>query len=295
MILISRFAPAIFVFLWSTGFIGVKFGIPYAPPFSFIALRMAIACILLALITFAITKSFRMTRQGLWKSSLVGLALHGAYLGGCFYAVAQGVTAGVVALIVCLQPVVVSVLAVIFLKESLEKRRVLGLSLGLAGVFLVIAPRIFTNSQSHISWLSLLACVIALFGGSLGTLAQKKFGTDVEVLPGITVQYGATALVIGALALIFEEPEIAWTGEFVFALLWLVIALSLGAILLLFLLLKRSSAASVSSLYYLVPPVTSLMAYIFFGEEISLLMGIGTCVAISGVWLVTREEKRPQR
>jgi drug/metabolite transporter (DMT)-like permease len=295
VILISRFAPAIFVFLWSTGFIGVKFGIPYAPPFSFIALRMAIACILLALITFAITKSFRMTRQGLWKSSLVGLALHGAYLGGCFYAVAQGVTAGVVALIVCLQPVVVSVLAVIFLKESLEKRRVLGLSLGLAGVFLVIAPRIFTNSQSHISWLSLLACVIALFGGSLGTLAQKKFGTDVEVLPGITVQYGATALVIGALALIFEEPEIAWTGEFVFALLWLVIALSLGAILLLFLLLKRSSAASVSSLYYLVPPVTSLMAYIFFGEEISLLMGIGTCVAISGVWLVTREEKRPQR
>ena len=236
MILISKFAPGFFVFLWSTGFIGVKYGIPYAPPFTFVALRMAIAAIFLALLTLLITRSFKMTKSGFWKSCVVGLALHGAYLAGCFYAVSQGITAGVVSLIVCLQPVVVSFLAVFFLKEELERRKIVGLFLGLAGVFLVIAPRIFTNTQSHISWLSLLACVIALFGGSLGTLAQKKFGADIDVLAGVSVQYASTAVAIGALAFLFEEPKVTWTGEFIFALVWLIVALSLGAILLLFLL-----------------------------------------------------------
>ena len=291
---VSRFAPGIFVFLWSTGFIGVKYGIPYAPPFTFVALRMAIACAFLGFLTLVITRGFKMTKSGFWKSCVVGLALHGAYLAGCFYSLSKGVPAGVVSLIVCLQPVVVSSLAVIFLKEPLERRKILGLLLGLVGVFLVISPRILTTTQSHISWLSLAACVVALFGGSLGTLAQKKFGSDVDVLAGVSVQYGATALAIGALAFLFEEPRVEWSGQFILALLWLIIALSLGAILLLFLLLKRSSAASVSSLYYLVPPVTSFLAFILFDEEISLLMGLGTAIAISGVWLVTRQEKSPR-
>ena len=288
-----RLAPAFFVFLWSTGFIGVKYGIPYAPPFTFVALRMAIASVLLALITFAITKGFRLSKDGFWKSCLIGLALHGAYLAGCFYAVSQGMTAGIVALIVCLQPVIVSVLAIAFLGESLEGRTVIGLLLGLSGVSLVIVPKIVGQGDAHISGLSLLACIIALFGGSLGTLAQKKFGSHIEALPGVTVQYGATAIVIGVLALLSENPSIEWTGKFIFSMIWLIVALSLGAILLLFFLLQRGSAASVSSLYYLVPPVTALMAYLLFDEEISYLTGVGTIIAVSGVWLVTK--KHPQQ
>ena len=145
----SRLAPAFFVLLWSTGFIGVKYGIPYAPPFTFVALRMAIAAVLLALITGVLTKGFRLSRDGFLKSCVIGLALHGAYLAGCFYAVSQGMTAGIVALIVCLQPVIVSVLAIAFLDERLEIQKIVGLLLGLTGVALVIVPKIFTQGQAH--------------------------------------------------------------------------------------------------------------------------------------------------
>lgn len=293
MKLFAKLAPAFFVFLWSTGFIGVKFGIPFAPPFTFVALRMVIAAVLLAIVTLIVTRGFRMTVDGLWKSSLVGLALHGAYLAGCFYAVSQGMTAGLVALIVCLQPVIVSVLAVIFLSEPLNTEKIVGLSLGLGGVVLVIAPRILTQGQAHISASSLTACAIALLGGSLGTIAQKRFGSSVDLLSGATIQYGASALVVTALALATEKPSVQWTDEFIFSLTWLIFALSLGAILLLFFLLQRGSAASVSSLYYLVPPVTALMAYLLFDESISLLTALGTCISISGVWLVTRKKNAP--
>jgi len=254
---------------------------------------MLIAAILLGLITLIVTKRLPTNLSLILKSSAVGVTLHGAYLGGCFYSVSRGMSAGLIALIVCLQPVVVSVAASYFLKERLTIRAVLGLVLGLIGVITVITPRI--SGVDKLSGAAITTAVVALIGGSTGTLLQKRFAADIPMLAGATYQYGATALVIGGLAFTTEPIFIDWTPQFVFALSWLVIALSLGAILLLFFLLQSGTAAEVSSLYYLVPAVTAAMAYLLFDEKISSISAIGTLVAVAGVWLVTGNKNAPKK
>ena len=286
----TRTAPALFVLLWSTGFTGIRYGIPYAPPFTFIAIRMAIASVLLALISLAITKRFTRDLPTIGKSVLVGMTIHGAYLGGCFYGVKQGMPAGITALICSLQPVLVSVFSSIFFQEKLSPRKWLGLGLGLAGLVLVIAPKLQSSGEQGLPMAGVIAVFIALLGGTSGTLLQKKFGSGVEVLSGTSWQYVATGILMGSLALIFEgDQSITWNASFIFSLTWLIVALSIGAILILYFLLARSSAASVSSLYYLVPAVTAVEAYFLFGEKIGLVTAVGTLVTIAGVALVVRQ------
>jgi drug/metabolite transporter (DMT)-like permease len=286
----TRTAPALFVLLWSTGFTGIRYGIPYAPPFTFIAIRMAIASVLLALISLAITKRFARDLPTIGKSVLVGMTIHGAYLGGCFYGVKQGMPAGITALICSLQPVLVSVFSSIFFQEKLSPRKWLGLGLGLAGLVLVIAPKLQSSGEQGLPTAGVIAVFIALLGGTSGTLLQKKFGSGVEVLSGTSWQYVATGILMGSLALIFEgDQSITWNASFIFSLIWLIVALSIGAILILYFLLARSSASSVSSLYYLVPAVTAVEAYFLFGEKIGLVTAVGTLVTIAGVALVVRQ------
>ncbi len=289
--MLKKFAPGLFVLLWSTGFIGVKYGIPYAPPFYFVAIRMAIAALLLFVAISFLRKSQPITRSIIWPSTLIGLTLHGAYLGGCFFAVSRGLPAGVTALIVSLQPVLVSLFAARYLGEPLKARAIFGLLLGLIGLFVVVIPRINVSGANAISLISIGACVIGLLGGTSGTILQKKYGGAIPTLSGTSIQYAATAVVMLMLALIFEEPNITWSREFIGALTWLVLALSFGAILLLFFLLSHGSAASVSSLFYLVPAVTAIEAYFFFDEHISMLSLIGTAVTVAGVWLVVGKPK----
>lgn len=289
--MLKKLAPGLFVFLWSTGFIGVKYGIPFAPPFYFIAIRMAIASLLLFIAISFLRKSQPLTRSILWPSTLIGLTLHGAYLGGCFFAVSRGMPAGVAALIVSLQPVLVSLFAAKYLNEPLKARAVSGLILGLAGLFVVVIPRINMTGDNSISLVAVAASVIGLLGGTSGTILQKKYGGAIPTLAGTSIQYAATALVLLVLALLFEEPNITWSPEFIGALTWLVLALSFGAILLLFFLLSHGSAASVSSLYYLVPAVTAIIAYFMFDEHISVISLIGTAITVVGVWLVVGKQK----
>jgi drug/metabolite transporter (DMT)-like permease len=288
---LKKFAPGLFVLLWSTGFIGVKYGIPYAPPFYFVAIRMAIASILLFIAVSFLRKSQPITRSIIWPSTLIGLTLHGAYLGGCFFAVSRGLPAGVTALIASLQPVLVSLFAARYLGEPLRARAVSGLVLGLVGLFVVVIPRISTTGVNSISLISIAACVVGLLGGTSGTILQKKYGEAIPTLAGTSIQYAATAVVLLTLALIFEQPEIKWSAKFVCAMAWLVLALSFGAILLLFFLLSYGSAASVSSLYYLVPAATAIEAYFFFDEHISPISLIGTVITVIGVWLVVGKQK----
>jgi drug/metabolite transporter (DMT)-like permease len=286
----TRTAPVLFVLLWSTGFTGIRYGIPYAPPFTFIAVRMAIASVLLALISLAITKRFTHDLPTIGKSILVGITIHGAYLGGCFYGVKQGMPAGITALICSLQPVLVSIFSSIFFREQLTLRKWLGLGLGLVGLIMVIAPKLSSTNDNQLPAVGVIAIFIALLGGTSGTLLQKKFGSGVEVLSGTSWQYVATGILMGSLALIFEGGEsITWNASFIFSLTWLIVALSIGAILILYFLLSRSSASSVSSLYYLVPAVTAVEAYFLFGEKISLVTALGTLVTIAGVALVVRQ------
>lgn len=286
----TRTAPVLFVLLWSTGFTGIRYGIPHAPPFTFIAIRMAIASVLLALISLAITRRFTHDLPTIGKSALVGVTIHGAYLGGCFYGVKQGMPAGITALICSLQPVLVSIFSSIFFQEKLSPRKWLGLLLGLTGLILVIVPKLSGASGQELPTVGIIAIFIALFGGTSGTLLQKKFGAGVEVLSGTSWQYIATGLLLGAMALTFEQGEsITWSGSFIFSLVWLIVAISIGAILILYFLLSRSSAASVSSLYYLVPAVTAVEAYFLFDETIGLLTACGTLVTMIGVALVVTQ------
>jgi len=192
----TRTAPALFVLLWSTGFTGIRYGIPYAPPFTFIAIRMAIASVLLALISLAITKRFTHDLPTIGKSVLVGMTIHGAYLGGCFYGVKQGMPAGITALICSLQPVLVSVFSSIFFQEKLSPRKWLGLGLGLVGLVLVIAPKLEGSGEQGLPTAGVIAVFIALLGGTSGTLLQKKFGSGVEVLSGTSWQYVATGILM---------------------------------------------------------------------------------------------------
>ena len=295
----TRTAPALFVLLWSTGFTGIRYGIPYAPPFTFIAVRMAIASVLLALISLAITRRFAHDLPTIGKSALVGVTIHGAYLGGCFYGVKQGMPAGITALICSLQPVLVSIFSSIFFQEKLSARKWFGLGLGLAGLVLVIAPKLEGAGDQGLPAVGVIAVFIALLGGTSGTLLQKKFGAGVEVLSGTSWQYVATGILMGLFALTFEGGEfITWNAPFIFSLTWLILALSIGAILILYFLLARSSASSVSSLYYLVPAVTAVEAYFLFGEKIGLVTALGTLVTIAGIALVvgqgrTREVTNP--
>jgi drug/metabolite transporter (DMT)-like permease len=252
---------------------------------------MAIAALLLFIALSFLRKSQPLSRSIIWPSTLIGLTLHGAYLGGCFYAVSRGLPAGITALIASLQPVLVSLFAARYLNEPLKVRALLGLVLGLVGLFVVVIPRINVSGTNAISLVSIFACVIGLLGGTSGTILQKKYGGAIPTLAGTAIQYAATALVLLALALVFEEPEIKWSGQFIGALTWLVLALSFGAILLLFYLLSQGSAASVSSLYYLVPAATAIEAYFFFDEHISPISMFGTLVTVLGVWLVVGKSK----
>ena len=277
--------PALFVLLWSTGFVGAKYGLPYAPPFLFLALRLAIAGVLLAVLAVALRSARMASRQQYGHAAVVGLLLHAGYLGGTFFGISRGIPAGVAAVIVSLQPVLTAVLAARVLGERPSARQWLGLGLGLAGVALVVGPGI-AGSGTALPVSGVVSCLVALVSGTLGTVYQKRHGDGIPLVWGTAVQYAAATVALFVAALATEDLSIDWTPHFVLALVWLVLVLSIGAILLLLLLLRRGTAAGVSSLYYLVPPVTAVEAWFLFGERVSALSLAGIAVTAVGVALV---------
>ncbi len=292
MKLLEKYVPIIFVLLWSTGFVGAKYILPYAEPFVFLTIRYASAAIILVLIAKALREPLRITREQVQQSVLVGIFLQVIYIGGVFYAVSLGLPAGVTAVIVSLQPVLVSVLAFRLLNEGLTLRKVSGLLLGLIGVFLLLLPKIFQgNFNLEFPKIGILSSVLALIGTTTGYLLQKKGGSDIPFLPGTAVQF-VTATILFALAgIAFEDWTIRVNLQFILALSWIVLALSIGSIFLLFYLLKHDSASSVSSLYYLVPPLTAVQAFFFFGERFTLVGLLGMAMAAIGTLLVTSSKK----
>ena len=275
-------APAVFVLLWSTGFVGARYGLPYADPFLFLAVRLAIASAVLALA--AVLSRTRVTREQAGRAAVSGLLLHATYLGGVFWAISRGTPAGVSSVVVSLQPVLVAALAARLLGEQLVRRQWAGLVLGVVGVALVLAPGL----GAAVPVVGVLSCLVALAGGTAGTLWQKRHGDGIPLLWGTCAQYAAAGAVLGALSLVTEPGRIIWTGRFVAAMAWLVVVLSIGAVLLLLLLLRRGTASSVSSLFYLVPPATAVEAYLLFGERLAPLSVVGIIVAAVGVALVVR-------
>ena len=281
---LERFAPALFVLLWSTGFVGAKYGLPYADPFIFLSVRILIAAVLL----FALARILKMPvgigGQAVARSGLIGFFLHACYLGGVFYSIAQGLPAGVAAVVTSLQPVLVSVFAVKVLGEQLRKTQIVGLLTGLIGVVLVLGPSI----DAQIPTPAIIAILIALMGSTTATLLQKKLGADIPLISGTAYQYLFSGCVLGLIALATQETSITWNLRFTLAFVWLILILSVGAILLLLWLLNTGSAAKVSSLFYLVPPATAIEAFFLFGEKVNTQGFLGIGITALGVWLVMR-------
>jgi drug/metabolite transporter (DMT)-like permease len=281
---LARFAPALFVLLWSTGFVGAKYGLPYADPFVFLAVRVLIAAVLLFVIAYLLKMPVRIGRSAIARSSLIGFFLHACYLGGVFYSISQGLPAGVAAVVTSLQPVLVSIIAVKVLGEQLRISQIAGLLLGLCGTILVLGP----SFNSHIPTAGIIAIVVALIGSTTATLLQKRVGADIPLVAGTAYQYLFTGLVLGVIALATGNTDITWSSRFTAAFVWLVLVLSVGAILLLLWLLNSGSAASVSSLFYLVPPATAIEAFFLFGEKVNTQGFLGIGITALGVWLVIR-------
>ncbi|MEH6525668.1 MAG: DMT family transporter [Sneathiella sp.] len=283
--------PIVFVFLWSTGFIGAKLGLPYVEPLTFLATRFGI-CFLIMLPVILFTKTIWPNRwQDFGHISVSGLLMHGGYLGFVFLSIDQGVPAGISSLIVGIQPLIVAALAGVLLGEVVSGRQWAGLLLGLAGVFLVVFNKL---SLGQGTTFGMGLSFIALFSIALGTLYQKKFCAQMNLKSGNFIQFIAAGLYFYALSLIFEEGDIIWHGELVFAMGWLVIVLSFGAVTLLYMLLRTGAAANVSSLFYLTPPCTAIVAYFLFDETLGPLSLLGMAVAVVGVALVnfkTTKEK----
>jgi drug/metabolite transporter (DMT)-like permease len=275
-------APAVFVVLWASGFIGAKFGLPYAEPMTFLAIRMVLVVALLGLIIL-LTRPAWPSRMGVLHSAVVGVLVHGAYLGGVFESIDHKLPAGFAALVVSLQPVLTATLANRLLGERVAPRQWLGLALGILGVYLVVQERT-EGAFPPIAW---IGATVALIGITIGTLYQKRFGGGIDWRTGFLVQYAAAGTLFALGAFGFETRSVQWTGEFVFALAWLVFVLSFGAIWLLYFLIRRQAATRVISLFYLTPPFTALMAWALFNERLTPLALFGMAVCVAGVALVS--------
>jgi drug/metabolite transporter (DMT)-like permease len=256
--------PLLFVLLWSTGFIAAKYGLPYAPPLTFLLYRFALVAALVGLFALAT----RAPRPRSWRevghSAFAGWLVHGLYLGGVFIALADGMAAGTIAMLVGLQPLLTVVVARAWLGERLATRQWVGLVLGLAGVWLVVRHKVALDANLA----ALLPAAVALAGISVGTLWQKRHCAHLDLRTGAVIQFAACALLYAPIVAWIEAPAVRWTGSFVFALGWSVLVLSLGAISLLYWLLRHGAAADVARLFYLVPMVTALMAWALFGETL---------------------------
>ena len=271
--------------MWSTGFIAAKYGMPYAPPLSFLLARFALVALVMALVALATRAQWPASIRDVLHLVVAAWLVHGVYLGGVFVSIAHGMPAGTSSMLVGLQPIVTVVLARLWLDEAIAPRQWLGLVLGLVGVYFVVRHRVVLDTGI----VALLPIVAALFGISIGTLYQKRHASHVDLRSGAVVQFGACTLLYAPIVWWLDAPPIAWTPEFAFALGWSVLVLSVGAINVLYLMLRRGAAVDVARLFYLVPPVTALMAFALFGERLSALALLGMIVGITGVALATRK------
>lgn len=287
---LTKFAPWIFVFLWSSGFVAAKYVRPYAGPFTFLTIRYFVAALVLIAVALIQRKKFSLTWTKIWHAAIVAFFLHFLYIGGVFFAISQGVTSGITSVIVSMQPVFVALLAIPMLGERFRIIEAVGLALGLVGVALLLLPKMFQGDLTpQFSTVGIISCVVALFGTTLGYISQKKNGADMDFVTGTAVQYAITTLLFALSAGLTEDLSVNWTPQFIGGLAWIALALSIGSVFLLYSLLKAGSAGSVSSLYYLVPPSAAIQAYFLFGEVIPFLGLVGMALAGLGVMLVMRE------
>jgi drug/metabolite transporter (DMT)-like permease len=292
--------PLVFVLIWSTGFIVARYGMPHSPPFSFLLLRylLSIACFLPWIVWAKVP--WPQTRQQWIHLSVTGILVHACYLGGVWAAVKAGMGSGLSSLVVGIQPVLTAVwlswmsrtaLSSEIASPAVTSRQWLGLLLGFIGLLMVVWRKLTLPSpMDHVTTANMLFALGALLAITVGTLYQKRFVQPCDVRSANTVQLMAAAVVTLPLALL--EPEaMQWNDQLVGALAWSVLGLTLGGSSLFYILIQRGAAAEVTSLLYLVPPTTAVMAWLLFGESITVMTLAGTALVAVGVGLVVRSPR----
>lgn len=280
--------PLVFVLIWSTGFIVAKFGLPYAPPLTFLLLRFA--GVLAVLVPLVVLLRAPWPVGQMRHIAVAGVLVQAGYLGGVWCAIKLGMPAGLSALIVGMQPILTAFVAPL-IGETVRGRQWIGLLFGLCGVGLVVANKI---TLIGLSWPSIALCVFALLSMTVGTLYQKRHCARFDLRTGTIIQFAASIVAILPFAIAFEHVSpslemVQWTPGFIGALLWSIFALSIGAIFLLFALIRKNAATQVTSLLYLTPPTTAVMAWLMFGEAFSITGMAGMVLAVIGVIFVVRK------
>lgn len=280
--------PLLFVALWSTGFIGAKFGLPYVEPLTFLAVRYAAVLVLMGLVVWHTRAPWPATLRECGHIAVTGVLVHAVYLGGVFIAIGHGLPAGVAAIVVGLQPLLTALGAGWLLREKVRATQWAGLAAGFAGVALVVAHKVAAGAGLATLWTLLFPVAVALLAITAGTLYQKRYCPSFDLRTGSLIQFIPSLVLTGLAAAATETMHIEWTGSFVFALAWLVLVLSLGAVTLLNVLIRSGSAVNVASLFYLVPPCTALVAWALFGETLTGLALAGMGLTVFGVWLARK-------
>lgn len=280
-----RAAPVPMILLWSTGFIGTKLALYFGEPFTLLFWRCLTAAAFMVAVSLVMRAPWPRDGKTIGFTALVGLLVHGGVLGGSYLAVDHGVSTGIVALVVGLQPVLTAVFAGPLFGERVTRLQAFGLLLGFAGVALVVSNKFAMGTEA---FYGVGYAFLSLVGITAGTLVQKRHGPSVDMRTGMAIQFTATAVVMALLASLFENWEAEWTGQAILVHLWLVFALSIGAIALTYLLIRIDPISKVASLFYLTSPVVAVMGYFLFGETLNLYGAIGMAVAIAGVALVLR-------
>lgn len=287
---LQRLIPATFVLIWSSGFIIARYGMPHAEPMTFLFLRFA-GVLLIMVPAILVIHPIWPSRRQILHISVAGVLLQAGYLGGVWAAVRHGMSAGLVALIVGLQPIITAWLAAL-VSERVTARQWIGLALGLSGVGLVVFAKL---SLTGLTGLSIGLAVMALASITLGTIYQKKYCPSFDLRAGSVIQFTVSALACLPFMFLFETRQVNWHPEMIGALLWAVLALSIGAISLLFIMIRDGAATQVTSLLYLTPPTTAIMAWILFDEPITLITIVGTLLTVWGVWWVVSAGKSAQQ
>lgn len=280
----TRFAPLLFVLLWSTGFIGAKYGLPHAEPLSFLLVRYLLVLSLMTLIALATRAPWPKDGRQWFHIGVAGLLVHAVYLGGVFIAISKGLPAGVTSLVVGIQPLLTAVGAGWLLNETVLKRQWAGLVLGFVGVAMVVSGKLGSGFGLAALWPALAA----LAGITAGTLYQKRFCPHFDWRTGAIAQFLPTAVATGLVVGLSDNFRVDWVPDFVFALSWLVLVLSVGAISLLNWLIRHGSAVNLASLFYLVPPCTALIAWFLFDERLAGMALVGMALAVWGVYLARK-------
>jgi len=278
--------PLFFVFLWSTGFIVARYGLPYAPPLTFLLLRFLGVLAILVPAVLLLRAPWPKGKVG--HVAVAGLLLQAGYLSGVWCAIKLGMPAGLSALIVGMQPILTAFAAPL-IGERVRPRQWIGLAFGLAGVALVVYAKI---TLVGLSWQAIALAVFALLSITAGTLYQKHFCPQFDLRTGTVIQFAASFAAVLPFAWMLENAaSIQWTPQFLGAWAWSVLALSIGAIFLLFALIRRSDATQVTSLLYLTPPTTAIMAWAMFGEVLNWMGIAGMALAVIGVIFVVKQPK----